>query len=502
MIGNLVAGAEARPEAPALAGRGWSVGYGALLLGARARAAWMHRRGVRAGDTVALSLERDAAQIVRQVELFYALAWLGAPILPLYPGVPAAARAAIVARFGARWIVSADPAEAAPGSTRLDPCEIEVAQAARDHTAAPRGDAPERPSFYDFSSGTTGAAKVVRFTSAQLAARTATNKHGYAWTASDRVVPALRWPTKVGVRLLLISHAAGAALVDEGFPDTRQRLAEAIEELGVTCVTSSPWQLRRLLASETPAGVRAPRLRFLNTAGAHVSPEEIRAAREEITTNFYVAYACTEAGKIAYLSPGDPADAPFARVPGFEVEPVDERDRPLAAGQTGRLRVRAPWLPRGYAGDEAASAERFRDGWFYPGDLGCLDAAGRIALYGRSDDIVNYGGLKILPRDVEQALATHPEVVQAALVGVPDPMAGEVPVVFVVLRRPVPAGDLTAHCASRLDHGQVPRIFFGVPELPRNPEGKVLRERLRELYLAWRSQQAGRSEPTETRSRA
>ena len=481
-IASLVERSGSKPGAPALIGGAKTVTYASLLRGVQSGAAWLHRSGVRAGDTVAYTLDLEPAHYVRQVELFYAIAYLGAAILPFYPEAAAAPRGQLVARFDARWLISAHALETGGASIRLDPSEYDAARGTWPEIAAPRGDDPARPFLYEFSSGTTGTPKVVLFSGDQYAAIRLTLARAYGLRESDIMVAALRWPTKVGLRGLVRAHLLGAAYADEPFPDTRGDLARLVGEIGVTSVDSSPWQLRRLLASELPAGLRRPPLRVLGTAGAFIAPREIQAARETLTANFHVTYGNTEIGMIAHLHPEDPVDAGPRLVPGMDGEAVDDYGRPLPAGQPGRLRFRAPWLPEGYAGNVEGTVESFRDGWFLSSDFGSIDAAGRVALRGRTDDAINFGGAKILPRDVECELEAHPDIADAALVGMPDAMAGEIPVAFVVVRRPVSVAALHSFLAGRLDHWQVPAAIVTTPEIPRNPEGKILRERLRAAY--------------------
>ena len=187
---------------------------------------------------------------------------------------------------------------------------------------------------------------------------------------------------------------------------------------------------------------------------------------------------------MAHLGPEDPPDAPLRIVPGMEAQALDAAGQPLPPGQVGRLRFRAPWVPDAYANGEISSHEGFHGGWFVSSDMGAIDTLGRITLLGRADDAINCGGTKIQPQEVEQVLATHPDVADAAVVGVPDAMAGEIAVAFLVLRRPIALDAMLAFLAPRLEPYQIPAVIAGLEEIPRNPEGKILRDRLRSAYAA------------------
>jgi acyl-coenzyme A synthetase/AMP-(fatty) acid ligase len=292
----------------------------------------------------------------------------------------------------------------------------------------------------------------------------------------------MRWPTKVGVKGLVRAHVLGACYVDEPFPETWNDFSRLVGAMGVTCIGSSPFQLRRLLSSSRLTGWWLPRLRILGTAGAPISPGEIRQVREGITENFHVGYGATEVGLIAHLGPEDEVDAGLRLVPGMECESIDEDGTSLTAGQPGRLKFRAPWMPGGYAFDDKATGENFRDGWFVSGDFGSVDSVGGIRLRGRIDDVINFGGAKVIPLDVERELKAHPGVADAAVIGVPDFLAGEKPMAFVVARPATTIDDIYRFLSARLEQWEVPQGIVLVGEIPRNPDGKVLKSSLRDIY--------------------
>jgi acyl-coenzyme A synthetase/AMP-(fatty) acid ligase len=198
-----------------------------------------------------------------------------------------------------------------------------------------------------------------------------------------------------------------------------------------------------------------------------------------ITPNLYIDYGAMDFSIIGVQRPGEAPEAGFAIVPGVEAEVVDDADRPVPPGVAGQLRVRAAWSPTGHAGQDASP--QFRGGWFYPGDLAELSPERRLRLAGRADELINRGGIKVAPRAIEDVLATHPDVVDAAAVGVADAIAGEAPVAFVVLRRQEALQELPAWCQARLASVIVPARFLSVSAIPRSPEGKVLRAQLRAL---------------------
>ncbi len=444
------------------------------MLGAAAR---LDALGVRKGDTVALSLGAARDNAADLAGVVYAAGYLGAALLPLYPDVPQGRRRELATAFGARWAISEQ--DEALGATTLalaDVCDKSHSSAAHP----PRGDAADRLFYLQFSSGTSGNPKALPFTHRQFLLSATANVATHGWRPGDRLIPAVPAPTKVGLRYLLRVLFAGATCVNVPFPDSRRAMARAVSELGVNAATASPWQLRRLLASPAaPAGAPQP-LRFLSAIGAVITAEEVRAIRAAVTPNLHVAYGSTESGLIASLRPqDDPADG-YTPVAGLEVEAVDPSGVRLPPGAEGVLRLRAPWIPPAYAGNPAETAKRFRDGWFYPGDAGSLDAGGRLRVRGRSDEVINYGGIKVIPEDVEAVLLAHPGVAEAVLTGVPHAMAGEIPVAFVVLRPPATLEALKLFCEARLDATSTPALILSLERMPRSADGKVERARVKE----------------------
>ena len=137
---------------------------------------------------------------------------------------------------------------------------------------------------------------------------------------------------------------------------------------------------------------------------------------------------------------------------------------------------------RGYKSNPEANAEAFIDGWFRTGDIGAVDNDGYLALTGRIKDLINRGGEKISPAEIEAVLMEHPAVAEAAVFGVPDPKYGEEISAAVVLRNVVSTQQLKAYCSARLADFKVPKFIHIVSVLPKNPMGKVQRRDLTALF--------------------
>jgi acyl-CoA synthetase (AMP-forming)/AMP-acid ligase II len=166
---------------------------------------------------------------------------------------------------------------------------------------------------------------------------------------------------------------------------------------------------------------------------------------------------------------------------GVEVAVVDGEGKPVTAGEIGEVICRSDVVMSGYWNNPSGTAEALRDGWLYTGDMGSLDARGYLTLRDRSKDVVISGGSNIYPREVEEALLTHPGVTEVCVVGQPDDEWGEIVVAFIVAASDaaVTREQLDAHCLDRIARFKRPKRYVFVDSLPKNSYGKVLKRALR-----------------------
>jgi long-chain acyl-CoA synthetase len=163
-----------------------------------------------------------------------------------------------------------------------------------------------------------------------------------------------------------------------------------------------------------------------------------------------------------------------------EVSVRDAQGDPVAAGETGEVCVRGDVVMNGYWQQPEATSAAIVDGWLRTGDVGRMDEHGFLTLLDRSKDVIISGGTNIYPREVEEALLTHDDVVEAAVIGRPDPEWGEQIVAYIVSARGVDAMALDAHCLARIARFKRPKHYRFVATLPKNNYGKVLKTTLRE----------------------
>jgi long-chain acyl-CoA synthetase len=165
---------------------------------------------------------------------------------------------------------------------------------------------------------------------------------------------------------------------------------------------------------------------------------------------------------------------------------VDDAGNEVSRGTVGEICAKGDNISPGYYGDAAATAEAFKGGWLFTGDMGYLDDDGYLFVVERKKDLVIRGGLNVYPKDVEDVLLRHPAVAEVAVVGIPDEQMGE-EVCAVVVKRPgaeVTAADLIAHCQASLAKYKTPRYVDFVPALPKTTIGKILKKEIRKAAAA------------------
>jgi fatty-acyl-CoA synthase len=247
-----------------------------------------------------------------------------------------------------------------------------------------------------------------------------------------------------------------------------------------------------MLADQPDAARRLRSLRSVCLGGSVSPPEMSRRLESELGVTVWVLYGLTEAcGTVTQTHPWDPHDVRLTTagtaLPGAEVAVFDPAtDRPAVPGVDGEVRLRGYQVMLGYLDDPQATAQAVdHDGWLHTGDLGRLDESGRLRIVGRIKDIVNRGGRKLYPAEIEQALISHPGIAAVAVTSLPDPRWGEVAAAFVVRsadHTPSEAS-LAAWCRRQLAPYKTPERWIFVDELPVTRSGKVQKQRLIDAYL-------------------
>lgn len=285
----------------------------------------------------------------------------------------------------------------------------------------------------------------------------------------------------------------GTTFYEGGF--SAETTYDLIEKLGVTNLAGSPTAFRLLIAAGPEAAARVKgKLRAVSSAGEPLNPEVIRWFDEHLAVPIHDHYGQTELGMVVnnhhgLEHPVRPGSAGYA-MPGYRVAVLDPEGNELPTNQPGDLAVdiaRSPLL--WFTGYHGKPTPEIAGGYYRTGDSVEFAADGSLSFVGRADDVITSSGYRIGPFDVESALLEHPAVMEAAVVGVPDPERTEIVKAFVILNKDVQGSDALAeelrlHVKTRLSAHAYPRAIDFVSELPKTPSGKIQRFLLRRAEIA------------------
>ncbi|MCZ8313699.1 class I adenylate-forming enzyme family protein [Phreatobacter sp.] len=457
------------PNRPALMMADRLVTYQMLSDAIHWLSARLHQAGLRSGDMVLVDIENP----VRHVTLVSALMNLG------IVSMTGSGQIAQVPKVGITTVL-ASRAMDVPRGMRMVVVDDGWFQPPQDATypSDPASRDPRRLILFGLTSGTTGEPKAIPFTIGEfdLRLRNLMLYHGAPGTERDLVLIgfASQWALSETARALASARTVCLAR-------TAEEAVRLVDQYQVGVILGSPQQFAGLLAALRDTPVSCASVRLASVAGAMLGAELGAAIRRRIAPQVLVGYGSTEAGKTAMAHLDSVETIPGAVghvVPSARLEIVDGDDRPVPAGTVGRIRIMAAGGGRPYE-PGTLFPDRTPD-WFYPGDLGHLTADGMLVVVGRSDDLINAGGLKIAPERVEELVAGHPAIAEAVAFALPGATGIDEIWLAVVARQPVSAETIIAHCRSRSETLAPRRILF-LEAMPRAALGKPDRIRLRAL---------------------
>ncbi|MEO9129626.1 MAG: non-ribosomal peptide synthetase [Sphingomonas sp.] len=332
------------------------------------------------------------------------------------------------------------------------------------------------------TSGTTGKPKLVPLTHAKLCASAANVAGTLELTAADRglIIMPLFHIHGLVAGLLAPLLVGGSVCCTAGLNITA--FGSWLDDVEPTWLTAVPTMLQviRDWASREPEAARHTNLRFFRSCSAALAPTVAKDLEAAFGVPVVEAYAMTEAAHQMTCNPLPPAEHRFGsvgRAAGPEVAILGTEGQLLPAGETGEVVVRGANVMHGYHENAQANAEAFVRGWFRTGDLGALDADGYLWLSGRLKEMINRGGEKISPIEIENVLLTHAAIAEAVAFCVPHSSLGEDVGAAIVLREgmALDAAAVRAFVQSRLSLPKVPRRIVFAPALPKGPTGKLRR---------------------------
>ena len=480
--------------------------WAGFVVRVRLAAGALRSLGVEAGDRFALLCRNDP----RQAELIHAGYWMGAVPVPINYRLAPAEIAAILEGVSPRLLAVedhwasriTDPALAEfrekvlwigcdHGGRPDEPIYEELRDASPEDDGGPSAENDDALLLY--TGGTTGRAKGVRLTHANIVTNGLQLVGPYRVAEDDvmlHVAPMFHSADLLGTPFSL-TGAAHAYLPDF----TPEAFLNAVEKSRATFTMLSPTLLIRIIREGRLGDFDISRFRRLTYGSAPMDTVWVRRTMEAFPgVELVHSYGLTETSPIlTTLGWNHHLDGRRLRsvgrpLAGVELRIVDEEGNDLPAGEAGEVAVRAPNVSPGYLDRPDETAAVFRGGWFFTGDVGRLDEEGFLYILDRKKDVIITGGENVWSGEVEAALYRHPDVVETAVIGVPEETWGEAILAVIV---PAPGSDLAAddgedalieHCRRFIGGYKVPRRFRFVDALPKSAMGKTLKAELRRLY--------------------
>lgn len=442
-----------------------SVATGAAQAQARAVAAELRAAGVEPSQAVAVQLPNGPDVVIAMVGIWLA----GAVFVPVNPRLPDAEIDGVLGPTAPAAIIGPDGIRALPEARTYD----------------------TGTAFILWTSGTTGRPKPILHTHrgyGELLDRVLTPlRSGNAPSTrepSPNLIP-VSLALNAGIYNVLFGLRAGAALVIMNRFETAE-FAELVRRFEIRSTVLPPAAIAML--NDDPEVTDLSPLRYVRSITSPLSPLQARRFTDSFGVFVLNSYGQAEIGEVIGWTAAD-AKAHPEKVgavgrphAGVSLKIVDPDGTAVAPGEVGELRVRPPNMASGYASGAELSDRIDDEGYLATGDLGRLDEDGFVWIEGRSGDLINRGGNKVFPDEVEEVLRLSPLVAEAAVVGAPDDRLGEVPVAFIVTTGDVGDDELVALCRDHLTPYKIPIDFVRIDALPKNEIGKVLRRQLAAGY--------------------
>ena len=467
LIGDVLRHASERGTSPAIVADDARWSYGALADRVDAMAAALARRGVGAGQTVALVFPNSSTFVLTLL----ALGRLGAIALPLGTEMSDAEIRTAVDFAGARLVLGRD------AYTRA---AVERWSAESTGRWRPPTVDPDAPFVRLITSGTSGTCRHVVRTHAQVTVAADAFQCGAAAGPEDRFLGLVPFAHGHGLSNALAAalHAGATLVLQERFD--RRRTQRILADEAVTVFPAVPFLVSILAETRTPEPIELPALRLAFTGGAPLTAALWRKMHERFGVAVGQSYGSTETGTLT-LNPGAASEGPTLSVghplPGVTVAVLDDENRSCPIGQPGEVVVKSRGAALDVYGTGGRRSLADDDGWIRLGDLGYLSPDGRLTLTGRKSLMITVAGLKVNPWDVEAVIRAHPRVHDVVVVGIPD-RYGEEFVKAVVVADGCTAQDIQAHCRQGLPDHKVPRVVEFRAAILRSPTGKISRNEL------------------------
>ncbi|NHA68054.1 long-chain-fatty-acid--CoA ligase [Phycicoccus flavus] len=482
---NLTTTAAEQPDKDALRVNGQGVTYAQLHAMAAKVAGTLRENGVEPGDRVAVILPNVPSFPV----VYWGILLAGGVVVPMNPLLKAGEIDFFFTNSGAKiafvWpdFVEEATKGAQNSGTRvvttgpMGPEDFEGGDPVTEPT--PRED--DDTAIILYTSGTTGRPKGAELTHSNIHLNATRSAQVIQTLSSDDIVMGclplfhvfglvvgLNAATTVGASLALIPRFDPAAAI------------EVIEKERVTIMQGVPTMYAAILNHPQSDGMDASSLRTCASGGSAMPLEVMKAFEEKFGCVILEGYGLSETSPVASFNMPDKERKPGTigvAIPGCEMRCVDLDGAEVPVGEVGEIAIRGDNVMKGYWQNPEATAEAIPDGWFRTGDLATMDDEGYFTIVDRKKDMILRGGMNVYPREVEEVIYQHPDVLEVAVVGMPDDLLGEQVGAAVALREGSDATpeDVIAFTKERIAAYKYPRKVWVVDALPKGPTGKILR---------------------------
>jgi len=335
-----------------------------------------------------------------------------------------------------------------------------------------------------YTSGTTGLPKGAMLTHSNLASNAMTVAGMRSTRPDDVVFGVLPFYHIFGQTSVLNASIHLGLTIRVWSAFNVEELFSSIEEEKSSILIAVPTIFNRLSELAEVCRPKRSGLRFCVSGGASLPVEVLRRFEDRFATTIYEGYGLTECSPVCVENPFGRETRPGSigiPIPGFQARIVNDRDEDVPVGAVGELIVLGPGVMKGYLNQPEATAETLRGGWLHTGDLARMDKDGYIYVVDRKKEMIIRGGYNVYPREIEEILYAHPDVVEAAVVGIPHLDLGEEVAAVIVLRNGASATseELRQFVKERVAPHKYPRRIELVKELPKSHTGKILKRSLR-----------------------
>jgi cyanophycin synthetase len=442
-------------------------------------AMFLNRHSVTAGDVVAITCSNELAILVATL----ATARIGATTFSVPIGTPSIQRAEVVGAVKAQFLVTDLLDLESNGLPRL-PFDLDrIATETTAINVAVRDEYPQAPWLIITGSGSTGRAKLIESTHAMFHAREHLYRDQFAPSQNDCVAVLMHSDFSSAKHLQLNAMFSGAAICL--FDRSKTNPIDLCRRLNVTILHTVVIQLEQLIHRLPPEATNVlGSLRALVPLGSAVNDDLRKRVIRTLSPYLYVRYGTNETGQVTIANPHRILSFPGAvgrPASGVQIEVVDASGKILPDGDAGQVRIRSPGMTDHYVDDDQATKYAFKDGWFYPGDLGKFAPDGQLVYLGRADQMMIMDGINIYPAEIEAVVSRHPAVCEAVAIPLHSTLHQHIPVCAVALHSgaSVTEQELLDFAFQRLG-SRHPRRIIIFEKLPRSPQGKLLLRQLNE----------------------